>query len=92
MSRELNDCCFMIDQVRIHKFLENCKRKNALNRVSDEGPDPDAKEQERLKKKVEILMKKQKLRQVRKIVKQHDDLKPWGQDAQLKVTLAPKNV
>ncbi|KAL8518413.1 hypothetical protein ACS0TY_009699 [Phlomoides rotata] len=72
-------------EVRIHKFLENCKRKNSLNRISDEGPDPGTKEQERLKKKVEILMKKQKLRQVRKIVKQHDDLKPWGQDAQLKV-------
>ncbi|KAL2234913.1 UNVERIFIED_CONTAM: DNA-directed RNA polymerase 1B, mitochondrial [Sesamum indicum] len=72
-------------EVRIHKFLENCKRKNALNRTSEEGPDPEAKEQERLSKKVKMLMKKQKLHQVRKIVRQQDDLKPWGQDAQVKV-------
>ncbi|KAK6157761.1 hypothetical protein DH2020_012009 [Rehmannia glutinosa] len=70
---------------RIHKFLENCKRKNALNRTCEEGPDPEAKEQERLKKKVKILMKKQKLHQVQKIVRQQDDVKPWGQDAQVKV-------
>ncbi|KAL0430032.1 UNVERIFIED_CONTAM: DNA-directed RNA polymerase 1B, mitochondrial [Sesamum radiatum] len=72
-------------EVRIHKFLENCKRKNALNRTSEEGPDPEAKEQERLSKKVKMLMKKQKIHQVRKIVRQQDDLKPWGQDAQVKV-------
>ncbi|KAK6157754.1 hypothetical protein DH2020_012002 [Rehmannia glutinosa] len=75
----------IVDQVRIHKFLENCKRKNALNRTCEEGPDPEAKEQERLKKKVKILMKKQKLHQVQKIVRQQDDVKPWGQDAQVKV-------
>lgn len=30
-------------------------------------------------------MKKQKLQQVRKIVKRYDDLKPWGQENQIKV-------
>jgi len=30
-------------------------------------------------------MKKQKLRQVRKIVKNQDDSRPWGQDAHAKV-------
>ncbi|KAL6573587.1 DNA-directed RNA polymerase 1B, mitochondrial [Orobanche hederae] len=72
-------------EVRIHKFLENCKRKNSLNRYCEEGPDPEEKEQERLKKKVKVLMKKQKRLQLQKIVKQQDDIKPWGQDAQVKV-------
>ncbi|KAI3452943.1 hypothetical protein Pfo_009606 [Paulownia fortunei] len=72
-------------EVRIHNFLENSKRKDALNRTSEEEPDPAEKEQERLRKKVTILMKKQKLQQVRKIVRQQDDVKPWGQDAQVKV-------
>lgn len=72
-------------EVRIHKFLENCKRKNSLNRSCNEEPDPAAKDQERLRKKVQLLMKKQKLQQVRRIVSQQDDLKSWGQDAQIKV-------
>ncbi|KAH6798667.1 male gametophyte defective 3 [Perilla frutescens var. frutescens] len=72
-------------EVRIHKFLENCKRKNSLNRSCDEGPDPGAKEQERLRKKVQLLMKKQKVQQVRRIVSRQDGLKSWGQDTQVKV-------
>jgi DNA-directed RNA polymerase, mitochondrial len=32
-------------------------------------------------------MKKQKLRQVRKIVKNQDDSRPWGQDAHAKVRI-----
>ncbi|CAA0828792.1 DNA-directed RNA polymerase 1- mitochondrial [Striga hermonthica] len=71
-------------EARIHKFLETCnKRKLSLNRLDE--ADPDAKKQEKLKKKVKILMKQQKLHQVQKIIKQLDDVKPWGQDAQLKV-------
>ncbi|KAK4484026.1 hypothetical protein RD792_011240 [Penstemon davidsonii] len=72
-------------EVRIHKFLDNSKRKNALNRTSEEEPDPTAEQQEKLRKRVKSLIKKQKVQQVRKIVKQQDDLKPWGQDAQIKV-------
>lgn len=52
----------------------------------EEAGDSDiAKEQQRLRKKVTDLMKKQKLRQVRKIVKNQDDCRPWGQDAHAKV-------
>ncbi|KAL6529271.1 DNA-directed RNA polymerase 1B, mitochondrial [Orobanche gracilis] len=72
-------------EVRIHKFLENRKRQNPLNRYCEEGLEPEEKEQERLKKKVKFLMKKQKRLQLQKIVKQQDDIKPWGQDAQVKV-------
>ncbi|CAA2967182.1 DNA-directed RNA polymerase 1, mitochondrial [Olea europaea subsp. europaea] len=72
-------------EARIHRFLEKTKKKNALYKSSEEEPDPAVKEVERLRKKVNIFMKKQKLHQVRKIVKQQDDLMPWGQDAQVKV-------
>lgn len=43
------------------------------------------KEQEKLRKKVTTLMKKQKVHQVRGIVKEQDDSKPWGQEAHVKV-------
>lgn len=55
----------------------------------EEGGDSDiAKEQERLRKKVTDLMKKQKIRQVRNIVKKQDNSKPWGQDAHAKVRVS----
>ena len=41
--------------------------------------------QQRLKKKVTNLMKKQKFLSVRKIVNEQDDIKPWGADARAKV-------
>ncbi|CAI9096396.1 OLC1v1032539C1 [Oldenlandia corymbosa var. corymbosa] len=72
------------NEVRIHRFLEKTKRKNSLNKNS-EGTESQAKEEEKLRKKINMLMKKQKLHQVREIVKHHDDLKSWGQDAQAKV-------
>ncbi|CAK9142489.1 unnamed protein product [Ilex paraguariensis] len=76
---------FFVNQVRIHRFLEKTKRKNALNNSPENGSDPVAKSQEKLRKKVTTLMKKQKVQQVRGIVKEQDDTKPWGQDAQVKV-------
>ncbi|KAL3501558.1 hypothetical protein ACH5RR_036007 [Cinchona calisaya] len=72
-------------EVRIHRFLEKTKRKNAMNKNSEEETEPEVKAQDRLRKKVNVLMKKQKLHQVREIVKHHDESKPWGQDAQVKV-------
>ncbi|CDP00493.1 unnamed protein product [Coffea canephora] len=72
-------------EVRIHKFLEKTKRKNAMNKNPEKETEPVAKAEDRLRKKVNVLMKKQKLHQVREIVKHHDASKPWGQDAQVKV-------
>ncbi|KAL6983284.1 DNA-directed RNA polymerase 1B, mitochondrial [Sarracenia purpurea var. burkii] len=72
-------------EVRIHSFLERTKKKNVLNKNPEEESETIVKEQQKLRKKVTFLMKKQKLRQVRVIVKEHDNLKPWGQDAQVKV-------
>ena len=44
-----------------------------------------SKEQEKLRKKVTTLIKKQKVQQVRRIVKGHDDSRPWGQEEHVKV-------
>lgn len=72
-------------EARIHRFLEKTKKNNALSGSLEETAGDIMKERERLRKKVKILMKKQKLQQVRKIVKQQDDEKPWGQDNLVKV-------
>ncbi|CAN6244123.1 unnamed protein product [Urochloa humidicola] len=75
------------NEVRIHRFLEKTRKKSNKEKENEEeiGDLDIAKEQQRLRKKVTDLMKKQKLRQVRKIVKNQDDSRPWGQDAQAKV-------
>ncbi|KAF8378527.1 hypothetical protein HHK36_029870 [Tetracentron sinense] len=73
-------------EVRIHKFLEKTGKKTNRDKKNKGGEsDPVTNEQEKLRKKVTNLMKKQKLHQVRRIVKGQDDFKPWGQDAQAKV-------
>ncbi|XP_057961393.1 DNA-directed RNA polymerase 1B, mitochondrial-like isoform X2 [Malania oleifera] len=72
-------------EARIHKFLEKTKRKTAIKNPEGESDNTVSKEQEKLRKKVSNLMKKQKVQQVRNIVKRQDDSKPWGQDAQVKV-------
>ncbi|KAJ7971138.1 DNA-directed RNA polymerase [Quillaja saponaria] len=73
-------------EVRIHRFLEKTKkRKGDKGEEKGEGEsDGVIKEQEKLRKKVTDLMKKQKLLAVRQIVKGHDASKPWGQDAKAK--------
>ncbi|KAJ6718625.1 DNA-DIRECTED RNA polymerase [Salix purpurea] len=81
------------NEAKINKFLEKTKkRKNLTDKIS-EGESGAAiyegekltKEQEKLRKKVTTLMKKQKVQQLRRIVKGHDDSMPWGQEAHLKV-------
>ncbi|KAG8659680.1 hypothetical protein MANES_02G061300v8 [Manihot esculenta] len=76
-----------IDQeVRIHRFLEKTKKKRAKREEHQEDESNDmAKKQENLRKMVTDLIKKQKLPAVRKIVKGHDDSKPWSQDTKAKV-------
>lgn len=65
--------------MRIRRFLEKSTEKP----LSEQ--DAGAKAKQRLKKKVTSLMKKRKVQEVRKIVRGHDDSKPWGQDNQVKV-------
>lgn len=43
------------------------------------------REQDKLRKKVNDLIKKQKLSAVRKILQSHDYTKPWSADARAKV-------
>lgn len=73
-------------EVRIHKFLEKTRKRHDKEKNMKGGePDSVNREQESLRKKVTNLMKKQKLYQVRNIVKRQDDSKPWGQATQAKV-------
>ncbi|KAM1065274.1 hypothetical protein ACFX13_021166 [Malus domestica] len=89
------------NEVRIHRFLDKTKKKkNPTDKKPEDESDPViieqeqlsiseqeklTKEQERLRKKVNKLIKKQKMKQVREIVKEQEDLKPWGQEAHVKV-------
>lgn len=74
-------------QIRIQRFLEKTKKKkDSKDKEAKENPATVIKEQ-KLKKMVTDLMKKQKLRAVRQIVEKHDDLKSWGQDAKAKVCM-----
>ncbi|KAI8539321.1 hypothetical protein RHMOL_Rhmol09G0173000 [Rhododendron molle] len=72
-------------EARIYRFLERTKKKNTEIKNPEEESDSVVKDEQKLRKKVNVLMKKQKVKQVRAIVKEHDDVKPWGQDAQVKV-------
>lgn len=81
-----------MDQARIQSFFESTKKKNVTdNNLEDDSvpvtnaPEKLRNEQEKLKKRVTSLIKMQKLKQVRGIVKGLVDLKPWGQDAHVKV-------
>ncbi|KAK4367638.1 hypothetical protein RND71_011430 [Anisodus tanguticus] len=72
-------------EVRIHKFLEKTKKQKAKKNMKMEDGEHVTQEQEKLRKKVTSLMKKQKLRAVNQIVRSQDDSKPWGQDVKAKV-------
>ncbi|KAG4120810.1 hypothetical protein ERO13_D11G167000v2 [Gossypium hirsutum] len=90
-ARVVQAACLIGDaieqEVRIRNFLENTRKKKVDKEDEDEGSESNAaiKEQERLRKKVTNLIKKQKLPAVRQIVKGQDNTKPWGQDAKAKV-------
>ncbi|THG07185.1 hypothetical protein TEA_003707 [Camellia sinensis var. sinensis] len=90
-ARVVQAACLIGDaieqEVRIHKFLEKTKKKKVNDNTETEGDSSGTAvhEQDKLRKTVTNLMKKQKLHSVRKIVKKQDDSKPWGQDARAKV-------
>lgn len=70
--------------------MEKTKKKPVKDKKNEDAEiDSVTKEQEFLRKKVTNLMKKNKLHQVRKIVKGQDDSRPWGQEAQAKVFCFP---
>ncbi|KAI4368957.1 hypothetical protein MLD38_017456 [Melastoma candidum] len=82
-------------EAMLHKFLENTKRKGAKHQenVGETAPlepndvqeDPLKAKQEKLRKRVTKLLKKQKVLQVRGIVKAQDESIPWGQENHVKV-------
>lgn len=73
-------------EVRIHNFLEKMKKKkHDKDNENNDQLDSQMNEQERLRKKVTNLIKKQKLLAVRQIVKGTDDSRPWGKDTKAKV-------
>ncbi|KAK9095670.1 hypothetical protein Scep_027139 [Stephania cephalantha] len=75
------------NEARIHKFLDKTKSNSKKGR-GKEASSPvadDVKEKGNLRNKVLDLMKKQKLHQLRQIVKRQEDSKPWGQAARIKV-------
>lgn len=74
-------------QVRIHNFLERTKKKK-VGKDQETGESVAVmKENEKLNKKVNNLMKKQKLQAVRRIVRGHDNSKSWTQEAKAKVCM-----
>ncbi|XP_019180748.1 PREDICTED: DNA-directed RNA polymerase 1, mitochondrial [Ipomoea nil] len=73
------------NEARINRFLEKTKKKSASNTDSEEQPEALMKERKRLRKRVTTLMKQQKMHEVKRIVKQQDDGRPWGQENQVKV-------
>ncbi|XP_044480986.1 DNA-directed RNA polymerase 2, chloroplastic/mitochondrial-like [Mangifera indica] len=90
-ARVVQAACMIGDaieqEVRIHKFLDKTKRKkgNKNSKAAGEESDAAITEQEKLRKKVTDLIKKQKLPAVRQIVKEQDDFKPWALDVKAKV-------
>lgn len=82
-------CKCKTQQARIHRFLEKKAEKEEDEEVVKVKTTDLAvrKELERLRKKVNQLIKKQKIRQVRDIVKKHDESMPWGPENQVKVSV-----
>lgn len=84
-----------MDQARIYRFMLREKRTASDNsshlapavqkgRVIEEDEETE-KKKTKLRKKVAGLMKKQKRQQAMGLVRDQDDWKPWGQEAQVKV-------
>lgn len=75
----------------LQKFLEKTKKKSAKSKDFEGESDLQTsegqpnEEQEKLRKRVSTLMKKQKVFQVRGLVKAQDESKPWGQENHVKV-------
>lgn len=74
-------------EIRIHKFLEKTKKKkeNEIKKMEGDMTTSVNQEQEKLRRTVTNLMKKQKLHVVQQIVKGQDDSKPWSTEVKAKV-------
>ncbi|KAG6420986.1 hypothetical protein SASPL_117532 [Salvia splendens] len=74
-------------EVKINYFLEKTKKRKADKAAEKAGDvsSVNSPEEEKLRKKVTTLVKKQNLRAVRQIVNRQIESQPWGQDARAKV-------
>lgn len=85
-----------LQQAILHKFLEKTKKKGTKNQDPEGESDPQQPddvqedtskaEQKKLRKRVTKLIKRQKVLQVREIVKAQDESIPWGQENHVKVS------
>ncbi|CAH8348222.1 unnamed protein product [Eruca vesicaria subsp. sativa] len=73
-------------EARINSFMQKGKKTvNDDTEAVDASGGTETKEAVKLKKQINTLLKKHKVRRVSGIVKAHDSFKPWGQEAQVKV-------
>ncbi len=73
----------LFSQVRIHSFLEKTRNYQSKKIVAD-TEDGLHKEKEILRKRVNGLIRKRRLKEVQKLLKK-EEFKPWGRDTQAKV-------
>ncbi|XP_048228185.1 DNA-directed RNA polymerase 3, chloroplastic [Ricinus communis] len=70
-------------EVRIHNFLEKTKNYQRKKTISG-AQESLGKEKEILRKRVNSLIRRKKLIEVQKLVK-NEEMKPWGRDTQAKL-------
>lgn len=70
-------------EVRIHSFLEKTRNYQSKKIVAD-SEDGLHKEKEILRKRVNSLIRKRRLKEVQKLLKK-EEFKPWGRDTQAKL-------
>ncbi|KAF9615594.1 hypothetical protein IFM89_024683 [Coptis chinensis] len=73
------------NEVRIHSFLERTKKFRSRKTIEVDEDDSLSKKQEILRKNVKNLIKRQRLKEVQRLVKSEDGTKSWGRDAQAKL-------
>ena len=73
----------LFSQVRIHSFLEKTKNSQSKKIVAD-TEDGLHKEKQILRKRINSLIRKRKLKEAQKLLKK-EEFKPWGRDTQAKV-------
>lgn len=70
-------------QVRIHSFLEKTKKYHK-GKIVTQAQEDLSKETEILRKRVRRLIKRKRIIEVQKLVK-NEEIKSWGRDTQAKV-------
>lgn len=74
---------FFVFQVRIHSFLQKTKNYQSKKILTD-TEESLCKEKEILRKRVNSLIRKRRLKEAQKLLKK-EEFTPWGRDTQAKV-------